>query len=726
MLRKLKTWLKDNRGVAAVEFAIIVPVFLFAYLAANYVSSMSVANRKLQQASYALGNMAPYPREYCAYRDYTLSSYVTGYQRQIVSEMMAPFSTANQDQLVRYEEDPPQNGLIRSRVRMIYDFRVSESEHSIYRALDNLKGLAPNSFKMGVISPDTVLMYDGNPCPTGTALQLVGPNSVEFSTGHSKTELFTASGGVPVYGWAILNPLHPGLTFSGSGTQARIMGSAIDNCTALPCDPITSTVSIRVEDATDKLWYDKPRQVVTQSVSIRIIFNLELTATNETGTATISFVGQRPVRRGGKASYSFSSVNLPPGLSIDAATGVVSGVPTMAGSFNSTIQVTDARGITASAAVRYDFAPPPFSMTVARSTMTGQVGVAVASNAITPSGGLGTITVTCSGLPLGLSCGSSPSWAVQGTPQEPGTGTITIVGKDQAGQSVVAQVSYSFSPPALGLANFSFTGTVGQPRTVPISASGGWGTMTAACSGLPAGMSCAGMNITGTPTVPGSGSALVRVTDQWGQSQTATVTWTIASPAISISWYPGCTLTPTYGTYGCSYFYASGGYGALYVCGYSGIPNGYSIGGGPNLWYISGTAYTTGSGVAYISICDGYGQSATYSVGWYFAPPPLTLSYAGFDRSYYMGEGALYNTYFTASGGSGSYRVYSEWQGGGLVDSPVFGGFWLLSWAYSPSISMSGNRITASLYIHVTGGNMDVIVADSWGQIAQARGWFGG
>lgn len=681
-MRRFGKWLSDNRGVAAVEFAILIPVFLFAFLGANYMASMSVANRKLQQASYALSNMAPYPRDYCTYRDYTVSAYVSGYQKQVVSEILAPFTTADQPNLVRYEEDPPSGGLVASRVRMIYDFRVNNDEHSIYQALDHLRGIAPGVFRMGAISSDTVMSYDGSPCPSDTPLTIAGPTAAEFSVGQMQSVAFSGSGGVPTYTWALLSSLPLGLSMNTGG--AVISGVAVDTCAALPCDPVTTNVTIRATDSTDLLWYAKSKQTVLHNIAITVIFELTLSAVNETGTATIPFVGHAPVRRGGKPGFSYGATNLPPGLVINASTGIVSGTPTQPGTFNSTIQIMDARGVTASVAVQYVFAPPPFSMTVERPTISGVVGSPITPNPITVSGGYGAITMNCAGFPAGLHCGYGPYWAIQGTPTTPGSGTMYVTGTDGAGQSVTYPVTYSIVPTPITASAIHLSGQVGAGVTASVTASGGWGAYTTTCWGLPGGMSCAGLTVTGTLTgPPGTGTGGMRITDQWGQTTDVAITWSVASPPVTVSYYPGCTMPTQYGQYGCSYFYASGGYGPLHIASVSGMPPGFSAGGGPNLFYISGTAATIGAGTMYVTIYDNYGSGAVYALGWSFAAPPLYVSYVAenvVQCVYY--DSCVFRHYYVPSGGSGVYRAYTENGGGAILYNSVYGDSYVGSYGY--------------------------------------------
>jgi Putative Ig domain len=67
-----------------------------------------------------------------------------------------------------------------------------------------------------------------------------------------------------------------------------------------------------------------------------------------TYTVGVPFSAQMVVT-GGTSPFTFALIagSLPPGLTLDPSTGIISGTPTGAGSFSYTIQVTDANGLTA-------------------------------------------------------------------------------------------------------------------------------------------------------------------------------------------------------------------------------------------------------------------------------------------------------------------------------------------------------------------------------------------
>jgi hypothetical protein len=55
---------------------------------------------------------------------------------------------------------------------------------------------------------------------------------------------------------------------------------------------------------------------------------------------------------GGVPPYSWTATGLPPGMTINSTTGIISGTPTTAGNYNATVTVTDAASGTAQLKIR--------------------------------------------------------------------------------------------------------------------------------------------------------------------------------------------------------------------------------------------------------------------------------------------------------------------------------------------------------------------------------------
>jgi hypothetical protein len=77
------------------------------------------------------------------------------------------------------------------------------------------------------------------------------------------------------------------------------------------------------------------------------------------GTVGYAYPATTIIESGGTAPFSWSATQLPAGLSIDPATGVISGTPTTAGTSAATVTVTDGSGATASRGYTVTIKAPP-------------------------------------------------------------------------------------------------------------------------------------------------------------------------------------------------------------------------------------------------------------------------------------------------------------------------------------------------------------------------------
>jgi hypothetical protein len=151
---------------------------------------------------------------------------------------------------------------------------------------------------------------------------------------------------------------------------------------------------------------------------------------------------------GGTAPYtwSISSGVLPTGLSLATGTGVISGTPSASGTFNVTLAVHDAQGVSTTA---------NFSITIAASLQITTTSL--------PSGVVGspydaTLAATGGTPPYtwGIASGSLPSslalaattGTISGTPSTSGTFTPTVQVTDSANNTVTQPYSFAISDPA--------------------------------------------------------------------------------------------------------------------------------------------------------------------------------------------------------------------------------------------------------------------------------------
>ena len=180
---------------------------------------------------------------------------------------------------------------------------------------------------------------------------------------------------------------------------------------AITGTPTTAATSNFTITATDGLG-------ATGSQAYAVTINAAITvnpATLPNGTVGVAY-SQTVSATGGNGSYTFSvsAGSLPAGLSLNAATGAITGTPTAAATSNFTITATDGLGATGARAYSVTINA---AITVNPATLpNGTVGTAY-SQTVSATGGTGsyTFSVSAGSLPAGLSLNAATG-AITGTP----------------------------------------------------------------------------------------------------------------------------------------------------------------------------------------------------------------------------------------------------------------------------------------------------------------------
>jgi hypothetical protein len=240
---------------------------------------------------------------------------------------------------------------------------------------------------------------------------------------------------------------------------------------------------------------------------------------------------------GGTGPFTWSATgNLPAGLTLTPAPGLLSGTPTIAGAFPVTIRVQDSTGQNASQAVILAVvASPALSFT----PPAGEVGAPYAAQPVL-TGGTGPVSYTISAgtLPARLTINTATG-AITGTPTAAASATVTIRVVDGFGQSATsAGTIVVAAAPNLALPAPP-SGQVGQPYSNQLTVTGGTGPFiwSIPTGTLPAGLSLAAATglLSGTPTAGGTATVIVQVTDAFGQSATQGITVVIrAASTVSL------------------------------------------------------------------------------------------------------------------------------------------------------------------------------------------------
>ncbi|MGK6312603.1 autotransporter domain-containing protein [Neorhizobium sp. DT-125] len=331
---------------------------------------------------------------------------------------------------------------------------------------------------------------------------------------------------------------------------------------------------------------------------------------------------------GGVGTITFSATGLPPGLSIDPATGAITGTPTADGTFTVAVTATGATSGTATASYTIVIAAAPLPVSLAPadgSTLTaGVVGTVYSNGSISATGGVGTITFSATGLPTGLVIDGA-SGAITGTPTAEGAFTVNVTANAAISGSASARYAIVVAPAPPVLTGISpATGSTMGGTALTITGNHLTGA-TAVMLGSVAATSIkvvSNTHITAIAPANVAGSADVSVTAPGGTA-TLTAAFTYIAPALTFS--PASGSIPG-GTAGVEYTRAvsvTGGT-APYSFSATGLPEAMGI--DPRTGTIHGLPTTPGTYTLVVKVRDQNGLSgtATYSLtlGGIYRPDP--------------------------------------------------------------------------------------------------------
>jgi hypothetical protein len=149
-----------------------------------------------------------------------------------------------------------------------------------------------------------------------------------------------------------------------------------------------------------------------------------------------------------------------PGLTVNSATGVLSGVPTSAGGFTLAVTLTDANNISSFVSQNYPVTVtyPPLMITSAAPPASGTVGVPYGPYTVTASGGSGSYLWSATGLP-GVTINGATG-VLSGTPNAAATGLTVTVTDTVTNLSVSAVYPVTIAGAVLGITTSSLLGNL--------------------------------------------------------------------------------------------------------------------------------------------------------------------------------------------------------------------------------------------------------------------------
>ncbi|WP_430542654.1 putative Ig domain-containing protein [Xanthomonas sacchari] len=361
---------------------------------------------------------------------------------------------------------------------------------------------------------------------------------------------------------------------------------------------------------------------------------------------------------GGTAPYGFAITTgtLPVGMLLSSA-GVLSGTPSGTGSFNFTVSATDSGASPISGSRAYTLTVAAPTVTLPATTLpNGTAGQAYSAAITQASGGIApyTYAVTAGALPAGVTVNSATG-ALSGTPTVTGNFSFTLVATDStSGTPGQASRSYTLAivAPTLTVAPSTLpSGTAGTAYSQTLSTSGGTAPYTYALSSgaLPAGLSLSSTGVlSGTPTVAGSFTFVVGVTDAGSFGGSHAYTLSIASPTLAVTppTLPAAAINASYS----QALSTSGGTAPYsYVLNAGTLPSGMSLSAGGVL---SGTPTTAGNFAFTVGVTDANAFTAAQAFTLTVASPTLTLSPPALPVGT---AGSAYSQALSATGGTAPY-----------------------------------------------------------------------
>jgi hypothetical protein len=292
---------------------------------------------------------------------------------------------------------------------------------------------ATAQFTIGIVANDLQITTT-SPLPNGSL-------NVPYSFGLSVT------GGSAPYVWSL-------------SAGSLVSGFSINPSTGVLSGTPTQAGSLHFIISVTDQSFDQTSQAFDLTV-VSTMLTITTTQTSLTATEGAPFTTTFTAAQG-NTPYTWSVVKgtLPPGITLNSQTGVLSGSPTTPGTYTFTVQVTDVTTAAAQVQVTFAVKALAFAITTTSPLSAGTAGDTY-STTFQSVGGTGAITWTAgSGTPPGLTLAPATG-VLSGIPSMAGDFSFTVTAKDSTGAAVSQTYQLHIAGPGALMATAS-----GLPATV--------------------------------------------------------------------------------------------------------------------------------------------------------------------------------------------------------------------------------------------------------------------
>ncbi|MDQ0331109.1 hypothetical protein QV13_22365 [Mesorhizobium hungaricum] len=361
----------------------------------------------------------------------------------------------------------------------------------------------------------------------GSPTITVAGNPSDATGGVPYTGKVTASGGTGPYRFEILTGALPsGLTLDPGGT---ISGTP----------SVSGSFDFTVKATDDSTGTGAPffgTKQMTLKVAAPGIAIGPSSLPNATGGVVYS---QALDASGGVGPYSFSVLSgaMPAGINLSTK-GVVSGTPTVSGSFDLTVRAADKFGFTGDQKYTLVVAAPEIRLTPA--SLPAGVGGDAYAQVLNATGGTGpySFAVSDGALPSGLTLNTDGT--LSGTPAQAGSFAVTVTATDAHGFAGTQAYALAISAPLPVAKNISVDVLAGTSARINLTAGATGGPFTTASVVSPPAAEHGRASIEGNggnyelvfasaATASGKVAISYTVSNKWGASAPATITFNVAA-----------------------------------------------------------------------------------------------------------------------------------------------------------------------------------------------------